>query len=412
MDSEAAFDHGYFVDPDDEEDVEAEAEPRERYAKGLYYPVQIGDTLDSRYRIEHKLGWGGYSTVWLAHDTQQDKAVALKILISGEGQAERCVQSRNLEAVQDPSRLVMYQAAFSLLGVEGTYHMVLVFPLRGPSLRATLYYMSPVLRMSAAKHSLLALKSLHDAGFVHKGELICLSYRQDAKQFLLADLNMGNVMWHIESVDHWTTAEIYQQFGRPRKATLPEARGKLGELVEPMRVPIDVIRSPVYLGDFGHTFNYRDAVENTVQFPLSFCAPERLHGTAPSFASDMWSYTSIFASLYIGADVLWGNGIECISRVVGMAGPFPEHWRSCYSGGDVVLDWWYDHDGQVAPPKMPLDTLEKKIAHLRPEVNSTERNHVLSLIHKGWCYLPEHRITAAELLEDLSFKALMAIYGV
>ena len=66
MGSQAVFDHGYFVDPDNEDDVEAEAEPRERYTEGLYYPVQIGDILDRRYRIEHKLGWGGYSTVWLA----------------------------------------------------------------------------------------------------------------------------------------------------------------------------------------------------------------------------------------------------------------------------------------------------------------------------------------------------------
>jgi hypothetical protein len=62
--------------------------------------------------------------------------------------------------------------------------------------------MLPVLRMLAAKHSLLALKSLYNTGFVYKSELICLSYQQDAKQFLLADLNIGNVIWHIKSVDH------------------------------------------------------------------------------------------------------------------------------------------------------------------------------------------------------------------
>jgi hypothetical protein len=33
------FDYGYFVDLNNKEDIEAEAEPCERYAKGLYYPV-------------------------------------------------------------------------------------------------------------------------------------------------------------------------------------------------------------------------------------------------------------------------------------------------------------------------------------------------------------------------------------
>lgn len=182
--------------------------------------------------------------------------------------------------------------------------------------------------------------------------------------------------------------------------------------MEPMHVPVEMIRPLVYLGDFGLSFEYSGAGENTVQFPLPFCAPERLHGAAPSFASDMWSYTSVFASLYLGADVLWGNGIECISRVVGIIGPFPEHWKGSYSGGAVALDWWYDHSGRVAPLNMPLDTLEKKIAHLRPDISGTERKHVLSLLYKGWSHVPGHRVTAAELLEDPSFKALLAIYEV
>jgi hypothetical protein len=35
---------------------------------GLYYPVYIGETLNSRYKVEVKLGYGGYSTVWLCTD--------------------------------------------------------------------------------------------------------------------------------------------------------------------------------------------------------------------------------------------------------------------------------------------------------------------------------------------------------
>lgn len=31
----------------------------------------IGDVLHERYQIVDKLGYGGYSTVWLARDVQQ-----------------------------------------------------------------------------------------------------------------------------------------------------------------------------------------------------------------------------------------------------------------------------------------------------------------------------------------------------
>jgi hypothetical protein len=41
------------------------------YRPGGYHPVCLGDTSkDGRYKIHHKLGWGGFSTVWLANDRE------------------------------------------------------------------------------------------------------------------------------------------------------------------------------------------------------------------------------------------------------------------------------------------------------------------------------------------------------
>jgi serine/threonine protein kinase len=46
-----------------------DAEPIHRYRPGGYHPIHLGDTLKSgRYQVLHKLGWGGYATVWLAKD--------------------------------------------------------------------------------------------------------------------------------------------------------------------------------------------------------------------------------------------------------------------------------------------------------------------------------------------------------
>lgn len=42
------------------------------YKKGGYHPVRIGDKLDhSRYVIRTKLGWGQFSTVWVAQESRQ-----------------------------------------------------------------------------------------------------------------------------------------------------------------------------------------------------------------------------------------------------------------------------------------------------------------------------------------------------
>ena len=43
-------------------------EQLEHYTPGGYHPTNLGDTFNDRYVVVRKLGWGGYSTVWLAED--------------------------------------------------------------------------------------------------------------------------------------------------------------------------------------------------------------------------------------------------------------------------------------------------------------------------------------------------------
>ncbi|KAF4906996.1 Serine/threonine-protein kinase SKY1 [Colletotrichum viniferum] len=52
-----------------------------RYRPGGYHPVRLGDVFkNGKYRIIGKLGYGVYSTVWLASDMETKRHVALKIL--------------------------------------------------------------------------------------------------------------------------------------------------------------------------------------------------------------------------------------------------------------------------------------------------------------------------------------------
>jgi hypothetical protein len=51
------------------------------YAPGGLHPVSIGDVFaNGRYKILHKLGFGGSSTIWLARDSVSGILVALKVL--------------------------------------------------------------------------------------------------------------------------------------------------------------------------------------------------------------------------------------------------------------------------------------------------------------------------------------------
>ena len=69
-------------------------------------------------------------------------------------------------------------------------------------------------------------------------------------------------------------------------------------------------------------------------------------------------------------------------------------------------DFWYDQ----SVSREPTWTLEAIIARIRPETSLFERQHVLSFLSKGFCYLPQGRMTTAELLEDASFRVIIEIY--
>ncbi|KAJ5587278.1 protein kinase [Penicillium hispanicum] len=49
------------------------------YSQDHFFPVKIGDIFRSRYQVIGKLGYGGYSTVWLCRDLQQHVYVTLKM---------------------------------------------------------------------------------------------------------------------------------------------------------------------------------------------------------------------------------------------------------------------------------------------------------------------------------------------
>lgn len=215
-------------------------------------------------------------------------------------------------------------------------------------------------------------------------------------------------MWGIASLDDYNTDTKYKYLGRPQKIALAPDMWRQGELVRPMNVPENLLRESIYLGDFGISIKAGTSVSEKVQSPAAYCAPERFHNVDPSFASDMWSYMCLFTELYVGFQPFYRNwNPALVSHVVHALGPLPEQWKDHYNADGTNEDWWYDKN-TIPDPTM---TLEAMIERLRPETSPKERSLVLAILAKGFCYLPEHRITATQLLQDPSFNAFMAIYG-
>ncbi|KAM6501028.1 kinase-like protein [Amanita muscaria] len=82
--------HSASIMTEDEEDWED-------YCKGGYHPVKIGDTFsEDRYVVVRKLGWGHFSTVWLAKDQKMNRHVALKVVKSAPRYTETALDEIKL----------------------------------------------------------------------------------------------------------------------------------------------------------------------------------------------------------------------------------------------------------------------------------------------------------------------------
>ncbi|KAH6656159.1 kinase-like domain-containing protein [Truncatella angustata] len=179
-----------------------DAEPLHRYQPGGYHPLALGDVLkDGRYKIVHKLGWGGYSTTWAAKDQEEDEYVAIKVSVS------ETWRSRELSVLQaisvlpgrhfESSRLNRMIDYFTLVGPNGT-HDCLVLELLGPSVADVVesYYRDDRLPAKLAKSfANQALQGLN---------VLTLVSRRDGKSLA------GNVPSHIVRPAQFRKRDILQ----------------------------------------------------------------------------------------------------------------------------------------------------------------------------------------------------------
>ena len=206
------------------------------------------------------------------------------------------------------------------------------------------------------------------------------------------DLNDKNILCGIVPLDAYDTKTKYRYLGRPKKDLLEPPTGT-AELVRPAVFPATLLSGSVYLADFGIAIRAGTSVTYKPQSPSGWCAPERLHNTDPSAASDIWSYMCIFAKLYLGHLPWFVNG-NVLANMVKVLGPLPQNWYSYYHQPGSNDASWYDLRTQ------PENTLEAMIARSRPDVTSNEAAHVLSFMLEGFRYNPRKRITAAQLLSN------------
>ena len=126
------------------------------YESNGHHPVHLGDVYgnNGRYRVIHKLGSGGFATVWLCGDTEAKEAtkyVALKILMA-EISSDDCREllldqlrgaqnSQHIDKDDGAAFICLPLDHFKIHGPNGE-HISFIFPVLGPNVSLELFHAS------------------------------------------------------------------------------------------------------------------------------------------------------------------------------------------------------------------------------------------------------------------------------
>ncbi|KAJ0941267.1 putative protein kinase CMGC-SRPK family [Helianthus annuus] len=133
-------------DRSDGSEYSSEDEGTEDYRRGGYHAVRVGDVFKhSRYVVQRKLGWGHFSTVWLAWDTHKSRYVALKVQKSAQHYTEAAMDEITIlkqiaEGDPDDKKCVVKLLDhFKHSGPNGQ-HVCMVFEYLGDNLLTLIKY--------------------------------------------------------------------------------------------------------------------------------------------------------------------------------------------------------------------------------------------------------------------------------
>lgn len=181
----------------------------EDYVKGGYHPVHIGDQFsEARYTVVRKLGWGHFSTVWLAKDGKLNRHVALKVVKSAPRYTETALDEikllQRLITSSNPtdslshagrSHVISFLDHFRHKGPNGT-HVCMVFEVLGENLLGLIKrHQNKGVPMPLVKQ-------------IAKQVLLGLDYMHRCCGVIHTDLKPENVLICIENVEEVITSEL------------------------------------------------------------------------------------------------------------------------------------------------------------------------------------------------------------
>ncbi|KAG6003520.1 hypothetical protein E4U21_001920 [Claviceps maximensis] len=365
------------------------------YDPGGYHPVCLGDTFkDNRYRVIHKLGWGGHATVWLARDTVFKIWVALKI-----ERAETTMPSRELLNHQsihlhtECNSLALLMDFFVHDGPNGS-HPCTVMEFLGPTIsRVVNDYQNGGDRLDAqiifrvTKQLLEAVRDLHEAGYAH------------------GDLSVRNVVFACSGLSRHSEDALLDVIGRPEIATaIRTDGGQMSDNLPKQMVEttdwekwIEEDKEDIRLIDWGQAFKHGEEPARLAQ-PRDLQAPEILLAGTFDYRVDLWRAGCVIYYLLFARQPFSYSGKEIglLESMIGLVGELPQQWQAAWE--TMRRKSLYCATKFDRKDKYDAFELQSRFDRL---VNDPELLPLLPIISGLMRFLPCTRLSAAEALELL-----------
>ncbi|KAG1790374.1 kinase-like domain-containing protein [Suillus variegatus] len=366
-----------------------------------YYPITLGRRLGGgRLEIVRKLGWAGYSSVWLARTLGTKypaKYVAVKVLTAnatagvlagslGEVDSLRTVKTANPAHPGYRHCLHLYDT----IGERSSHgpHICIVTNVLGANV-TSLRTLQPnlcgafplAIAKCVVKQTLLALDYLHrECGLVHTdvkpdNTLICVDHVDEVLTRLLQEIPSASYAPRLE----------------PDLSPHPITTVKSQPLSD-FGLREDASNLNICLVDYGHATPIREHLLEKVQ-PILLRAPEVILGHAWSTPIDIWSVGCLVFEYLSGAALfkLWESSSMSIDNVhlqqiFELMGHFPPSFlEGCCHRAD-----FFDHLG---------NTIENCL-RLYNGMEEKDIPPAAAFIRRCLTIDPRARPTALELLDD------------
>jgi serine/threonine protein kinase len=113
---------------DSSSDEDGDVEEITDYHVDGYHPCHVGEIIDSKYVILKKLGWGHFSTVWLAFKLSDKQLYALKVQKSAEKYIESAFEEEEIlydvaSKFKDPDWQAFLRKFYKNPGLEASIHI-------------------------------------------------------------------------------------------------------------------------------------------------------------------------------------------------------------------------------------------------------------------------------------------------